>query len=166
MNVFGFHFRHGFGVDHHYFNKETPLSGEAAIHDYVAEFTLIKALAQARLLTLAVPCAVGCEEESGVHNDDLAQGGVCQCGNPLPVAQPGFCRPPSSFVCFLPCPGGSQQCPGGLHLPIVNAGESPTKPVDGAHGDCPDAVLSHHRIPHDRGRPDSWVGWAASTAVS
>ena len=82
---------------------------------------------------------------------------MCQCGNPLPVAQPGFCRPPQTFSCFLPCPGGAEQCAGGLHLPIS---EDPLEPVDGVGGECPEEVLSLHRIENE-GERDSWKGCAA-----
>jgi hypothetical protein len=103
VNVFGFHFRHGFGVDHHYFNAETPLAGEAAIHDYIAEFAMIRALAQAGVLTLAVPCAVGCEEESGVHDDEVRRNTLSQLRR-----KPGPYRP-DPFIQITQTPSPSSQ---------------------------------------------------------
>ena len=39
--------------------------------------------------------------------------------NPLPVALPGFCRAQYSWDCFIQCPGGASQCPGGLSITVT-----------------------------------------------
>lgn len=66
INVYGFHFGQGFGVDHHYFNDELPKQGQNAIHDYNAEFEMIKELARADIVHFPIPCAAGCENETGI----------------------------------------------------------------------------------------------------
>jgi len=39
-------------------------------------------------------------------------------------------------MCFIKCPGGKKQCPGGMHLKADKS-----KPADGEKGDCPEEVL-------------------------
>jgi hypothetical protein len=103
----GFHFRPGYGLEHHYFNSEKPKKGKVAIHDYDLEYEQIKRLAAAKLLTLAEPCVSGCPEKTHIPPTNLAPGGACSCkaSNPLPVALPGFCRAQNTWTCFIACPG-------------------------------------------------------------
>jgi len=105
VSVYGFHFEPGFGIRHHYFNREQPLKGGNAIHDYDAEYRKIKYMAKNKLLTLVEPCIAGCPEETGIPSI-LPNGAACQCGtgNPMPVAKEGYCRVQDSFTCFLKCP--------------------------------------------------------------
>jgi len=120
VNIYGFNFASGYGVPHHYFNEEKPKKGNKAIHDYELEHELIVKLASAGFAHFAEPCVAGCTERTGIRYANLAPGGTCQCdtGNPLPVALPGFCRPPGTFMCFVKCPGGSVQCAGGVYLAV------------------------------------------------
>merc|ERR1711963_1361294 len=83
VTVYGFHFRAGYGIRHHYFNKERPRKGDHAIHDYNLEYEVIKKLAQNNLLTSPAP------------------GGMCLCDYPFPVAAKGYCRVEGCFDCFL-----------------------------------------------------------------
>jgi hypothetical protein len=45
VDLYGFHFRPGYGLAHHYFNSEKPKKGKVAIHDYDLEYEQIKRLA-------------------------------------------------------------------------------------------------------------------------
>ena len=145
VDVYGFHFRPGYGVSHHYFNAEKPRKGKVAIHDYDLEYAQIKKLAKKGFLTLAEPCVSGCPEHTGIKPTNLAPGGSCSCkaNNPLPVALPGFCRPPGTWSCFLKCNGGESECPGGLHVYVKDSAKLdkvgiPVEAVDnGDAGDCP-----------------------------
>ena len=145
VDVYGFHFRPGYGVSHHYFNAEKPRKGKVAIHDYDLEYAQIKKLAKKGFLTLAEPCVSGCPEHTRIKPANLAPGGACSCksNNPLPVALPGFCRPPGTWSCFLKCNGGESECPGGLHVYVKDPAKLdklgiPVEAVDnGDAGDCP-----------------------------
>lgn len=144
VDLYGFHFRPGYGLAHHYFNSEKPKKGKVAIHDYDLEYEQIKRLAAAKLLTLAEPCVSGCPEKTRIPPTNLAPGGACSCkaSNPLPVALPGFCRAQNTWSCFIKCPGGAAECPGGLGIQVTDVDRLdkqgiPTEPVDGLMGDCP-----------------------------
>eukprot|EP00899_Mesostigma_viride_P024105 jgi/Mesvir1/487/Mv11359-RA.1 len=115
VDLYGFHFRKGWGITHHYFNVEKPLKGKRAIHDYDAEAEVMKKLAQMHLLHFAEPCALGCEKDSGLRCDNCPVGTVCECNsyNPLPVALPGYCRADGDEHCFHKCIQGRSVCPGG-----------------------------------------------------
>jgi len=148
VDVYGFHFRPGYGVSHHYFNAEKPRKGKVAIHDYDLEYAQIKKLAKKGFLTLAEPCVSGCPEHTGIKPANLSPGGACSCkaNNPLPVALPGFCRPPGTWSCFLKCNAGETECPGGLHVFVKDQSKLdkvgiPTEAVDnGDAGDCPSSM--------------------------
>ena len=71
VELYGFHFRPGYGLGHHYFNSEKPKKGKVAIHDYDLEYEQIKRLAAAQLLTLAEPCVSGCPERTNIPPTNL-----------------------------------------------------------------------------------------------
>eukprot|EP00899_Mesostigma_viride_P001349 jgi/Mesvir1/11214/Mv03063-RA.1 len=114
LDIYGFHFREGHSIPHHYFNAEVPLSGRESIHDYNAEYHNILVLARAGLITLAHPCVPGCQAESGVPCHSCAAGSMCACGDnlPTPMALPGFCHAHLNYTCFHKCPR-EVSCPGG-----------------------------------------------------
>ncbi|KAK3261179.1 hypothetical protein CYMTET_29904 [Cymbomonas tetramitiformis] len=144
ISIFGFNFASGYGVPHHYFNGEKPRKGKVAIHDYELEHGLIVKLAAMSLLNFSEPCVAGCTKGTGIQYHNLAPGSGCQCENknPLPVALPGFCRVAGSFVCFYKCPGGVEQCPGGMGLQLQLGDKlKPIGPVDGEMGDCPQELM-------------------------
>jgi uncharacterized membrane protein YgcG len=116
VSVYGFHWRPGHAIPHHYFNSEEPVRGRMMIHDYSREAENIRALAAAGLVTFRQPCVAGCEAESGVAcGTACAPGSACACGPgmPTPVALPGYCHARLNFTCFVKCPGGASQCVGG-----------------------------------------------------
>ena len=59
------------GIKYHYYNDEVPRVGKNAIHDYDHEFNRIRMLARAGIVRVMEPCVVGCEEESGIHFQQL-----------------------------------------------------------------------------------------------
>mmetsp|Transcript_2456 Transcript_2456/g.5825 ORF Transcript_2456/g.5825 Transcript_2456/m.5825 type:complete len:419 (-) Transcript_2456:473-1729(-) len=115
VRLYGFHWKPGNSIPHHYFNTEVPLKGKQKIHDYEAEHQNIEALAAAGVVELAHPCAAGCRAETGIPCTSCAPGSACACGHtvPLPSSLPGFCHLRRSYRCFYKCPGGPEQCPGG-----------------------------------------------------
>ena len=149
VSVYGFHWRPGHAIPHHYFNSEEPTRGKDMIHDYGREADNIRALAAAGLVTLRQPCVAGCEAESGVPcGAACSPGSACACGQgaPTPVALPGYCHARLNFTCFVKCPGGGAQCRGGPRhsrcpraiganggggLPCVTRGEMQDAGADG-----------------------------------
>mmetsp|Transcript_32254 Transcript_32254/g.39042 ORF Transcript_32254/g.39042 Transcript_32254/m.39042 type:complete len:223 (+) Transcript_32254:808-1476(+) len=115
VDVYGFHWRAGHAIPHHYFNSEVPLKGKESIHDYESEYENIRALAQKGVVHLAQPCVAGCEAETHIPCDICSPGGMCACGEnlPTPLALPGFCHEKREYTCFYKCPGGEKECPGG-----------------------------------------------------
>ena len=115
VNKFGFHWRPGHAIPHHYFNSEVPLEGKEKIHDYDAEHANLLHLARAGMLHISQPCAAGCEARTGIACDACAAGSTCGCGDnmPTPLSLPGFCHKKGNYTCFYRCPKGAAQCPGG-----------------------------------------------------
>jgi len=114
VNLYGFHWRPGHAIPHHYFNSEVPLGGKVSIHDYAGEYNNILALAQAGHVNLVQPCVTGCEAESGIPCKHCAAGSTCACGEnlPTPMALPGFCHMRRNYTCMYKCPS-SFACLGG-----------------------------------------------------
>jgi hypothetical protein len=91
---------------------------------------------------------------------NLAPGGACSCKstNPLPVSLPGFCRAQNTWTCFIACPGGAAECPGGTNIAVTDLERLdrqgiPTEPIDGTMGDCPEGMAEQARERMDaRGR--------------
>jgi len=115
VNVYGFHWKPGHAIPHHYFNAEVPLKGKEKIHDYEAEHGNLEALAVASIVELAQPCVAGCPAETTIPCLRCPPGSACACGDnlPMPMSLPGFCHLPKDYKCFYKCPGGAKQCPGG-----------------------------------------------------
>lgn len=111
------------------------------IHDYDDEWRRVVAFARDGIVSIAEPCVAGCPREVGFAGKYSSPGGHCLCTSPggdtedvnlfiaggggfrrdlvvpLPVALPGFCRPPRNHSCYLKCPKGSKECPGSALLP-------------------------------------------------
>ncbi|XRB13530.1 glycosyltransferase family 29 protein [Pseudoscourfieldia marina] len=116
LHLYGFNWRPGHAIPHHYFNSEVPLGGAAKIHDYAAESTNIRVLAKEGYVHFAQPCVVGCEAESGIKCADCGAGSACVCGSnvPTPAALPGFCHMRKNYTCMYKCPRQyEKQCIGG-----------------------------------------------------
>eukprot|EP00192_Tetraselmis_astigmatica_P003025 CAMPEP_0117654466 /NCGR_PEP_ID=MMETSP0804-20121206/3759_1 /TAXON_ID=1074897 /ORGANISM="Tetraselmis astigmatica, Strain CCMP880" /LENGTH=584 /DNA_ID=CAMNT_0005460749 /DNA_START=418 /DNA_END=2172 /DNA_ORIENTATION=+ len=116
VKVFGFHTSTSYGIPYHYYNNEVPRRKLAYAHDLHEEFLKLKSFARRGMITLGDACAAGCEEATGIKCTTCPPGSHCTCEEryPLPVALPGFCRLRAAYSCFFPCPGGVEQCPGGL----------------------------------------------------
>jgi len=116
VTVYGFHTDSTYGIPYHYYNNEMPKRKLAYSHNLHEEQAKLLAAARQGLLTMADPCAAGCERDSGLKCTTCPPGSTCTCEEryPMPVALPGFCRVRGMYHCFFPCPGGVQQCPGGF----------------------------------------------------
>ncbi|KAK3273224.1 hypothetical protein CYMTET_18532 [Cymbomonas tetramitiformis] len=123
VTVYGFHHKSSAGIPYHYYDTENPKKAHLKHgHNLDYEFNQISRLAMAGRLTVAEPCLIGCSAETAegdVPCPNCAPGSMCYCQDgvifPWPVARPGFCRHPGEYSCFYRCPGGSDQCKGGMH---------------------------------------------------
>ena len=140
VDLYGFHYKSGHSIPHHYFNAERPKGGKAKIHDYAAEARHIQALARGGFVNLIAPCSAGCEKLSGIPCRTCAPGSACVCGDdfPTPSALPGFCHLRGAYSCFYKCPPdvkcrggpGNSRCPQRFTTEILNTNVPCAAPAD------------------------------------